>query len=122
MSKLKQAIQNLAEAINTSVQTVATLIETSTSNQQALIVANQKIEDLQKQYEDNDAELAATLSPLFETLKDLNVKALAAIPANSSGELPPSITPVETPPSVEVPAESPTEVPTEISAPSESPE
>lgn len=84
MADTVQIIAELTEALKTSVQTVDKLISEDSKNESALTEANQQIEELKAKFAEKDANVASMLTPLLDSVKELNSKALAALPGDKS--------------------------------------
>jgi hypothetical protein len=93
LQKSEQIISNLSAALVQSVSLVSRLIDEDAKNDAALVAANSEIQALKAEFVATDDELAASLSPVFDALIELNSKALAALPGEPTPE--PTPAPVE---------------------------
>jgi chromosome segregation ATPase len=76
----EQIIADLASALEVTVNQVDRLLQAKANDANALNQANMQISDLQKSISDADSSLAGRLNPVFEALKGLNERVLAANP------------------------------------------
>jgi hypothetical protein len=78
--KSEQIIADLASALEVTVNQVDRLLQAKSNDENALNQANLQISELQKSLADGDESLAGRLNPVFEALKGLNERVLAANP------------------------------------------